>query len=243
MRCDGRGGIGIRVGEVDRLAAIAEGFAQHGKAGIGDELVTGEAQRLHREVFLRKAALGTGDFVRARIDAPGALLAQRQGRLRQDRRDHGMLGHHGESKAASKAHADRAHAASATIGMGLAGEGAEPIDDGAGLAVCPDVEFAAHADSPEHLAQCIGLRWYAAILAEQAGAIDRHPLRRNAVGKAQHLRVEIGDLVHDDDGGAAALSPDAARVGPVREIEGLVAGESFWIFHARLPPDTTRPGW
>ena len=63
MRGDGGIGVGVAVGQFDGLAALAEGFLQHGEAGVGDEVVAGEAQGHQAEVFLLETALGTGDFL------------------------------------------------------------------------------------------------------------------------------------------------------------------------------------
>ena len=99
----------------------------------------------------RRLAQATSSAV-ASIPAVAHLRANRHwhGRLRQHRRNHARLGHHGQRETAGETHADRSHALAAALGVSLARESAQPVDDRTGFSRRPHIEFAPDADGVEH---------------------------------------------------------------------------------------------
>src|SRR6185312_8260033 len=185
-----------------------------------------------REVLVMETPPRAGDLLGRDVD--GALAGEgggRHRRLRQNRRHDRRLGHHRQREAAGEAHADRAHAPAAAFAMRLARQRAQPVDDGARSAAGPDIELAADADGLDHRGHRVAACHRTAGLAEQARAEHRHAGGRDAVGEADHQRVQPGDFMDDDDGGALAAAVDFARPASVVELERGVVLQSGRIVH------------
>ena len=235
-------GLRILVFEFMRLETRAEMAPIGLEAFVGHHLVGFEAQADQRKVFAFEAPLGAGDLVIGDIDGAAIALQHRHrhGGLRQHRRHDRRLRHHGQRIAAGEAHADRADALAAAFAMHLLRQRPQPIDDGARFAAAPDLELARDAHVLEHLAQRIAGRDGPPRLAEQAGQEHGHARFGHPVGKADHLRMQAGNFMDDDDGRPGPAPIHIAAPAPVIEGEFGVVLERGAIVH-RMPPCRSGP--
>ena len=203
---------GVAVGRVGRQHACDEALAQ--RLGVGGEAlrravaVAVEAVGHHGEVLALHAFAHGGQFLRRDVQA--GRVVQRQGRLRQHRRQHRWLQHHREREVAGEAHADGADARPAAFLVSQPRQRAQPLRDRARFVGREGTELGAHAGSLEHGDAFVDLR-HGAIAPEQRGHVDAEARIAHPAGEARDLRADAGHLGHHDH-----------RRAPARHVHHLV---------------------
>ena len=180
--------------------------------------------------------------------APLGADREGQGGLGEDRRHHRLVHHHGESEIAGEAHADAADAGAAAFRVGLPGEGAQPVGDGARRVRCQYVELPRDAGASDRL-EDVPVREGAAGGARELGQVDPVTRRDESVGELDDLRVDPRDLVHHDDAPPRPGDEEASPQSLVLEGRLFVSVEHLALLsrsrrgRRRRPRSTLRRSW
>ena len=166
-----------------------------------------------------------------RRHAHARRVVERQRRLRHDRRKHGGFQHHRQCEVARPAHANGAHARTATFLVRQSCQRAQPLRDRTRLVADERAKLGADARAPEDRSTLFCLR-HRAVATEQRGQVYGEACIAHPPGETRDMRADAGHLRHDDHRRSGTAEVDHFHRAVERDLAFCKIAERVVLEHA-----------